>query len=113
MGLTVQVVDIVHGCPAGGVDVRVEHRDGTAWARVTGGATDDGGRLDGTDWLPEDGGSLRLVLDVQKFYATLGLSATLAEVSTALRVHDRHDDHRVWVLLAPTACTFHTDGPTS
>lgn len=113
MAVTVQILDIAHGCAAEGVDVRVERRHGEAWVQVAGATTDDRGRIEGQRWVPAGGGSFRLVIDVQKFFASLGLSAAQAEVSTVLRVAAPDEDRHVHVLLAPSACTLHTDGPAA
>lgn len=107
MAVTVQVQDVAHGCPAGGLGVRVEHRSGRGWVAVDHATTDDAGRLDGT-W-GSGGGALRLVFDTGRFYASLGLPAAVAQVSAALRGAGAGRDHRVSVLLAPVACTVHVE----
>lgn len=111
MAVTVRVEDIAHGCPAGGVDVRVERHTGTTWDAVADLVTDDRGCLEASSWA-DGGGVFRLVIDVQRFYASLGLACSQAQVSTSLRVDDLAGDQHVSVLLAPSACTVHT-GQTS
>jgi 5-hydroxyisourate hydrolase-like protein (transthyretin family) len=108
MAVTVQVQDVAHGCPAGGLEVRVERRAGAGWVAVGHGTTDDGGRFGGT-WTPPEGGVLRLVFEAEKFFASLGLRAGVAEVCAALRVDGPGRDHRVSVLLAPVAATVHVE----
>ncbi len=112
MALTVQVQDIAHGCPAGGVEVRLERQQGRTWTPVGRDTTDDAGRIGG-HWGPADGGVFRLVFEAEKFFASLGLPAALAEITVALRVVDPADDHRVAVLLAPVAATLQVEGPLS
>lgn len=112
MALTVQVQDIAHGCPAGGVEVRLEQQIGRSWTPVGRDTTDDAGRISGL-WGPVRGGVFRLVVEAEKFFASLGLPATLAELTVALRVADPADDHRVAVLLTPVAATLQVEGPLS
>ena len=43
----------------------------------------------------------------------LGISAAQAEVSTVVRVSEPTAEHHLTVLLAPSACVMHLDGPRS
>ncbi|WP_218566237.1 hydroxyisourate hydrolase [Vallicoccus soli] len=120
MPVSVEVVDVVHGAAASGVEVRLEARDGSGWREVATVAADDDGAVPASAWGAAAGplgpaAALRVVVASGRFFASLGLASAQTEVAAALRAADA-GEQRVSVLLAPSACTVHTapaGAPTS
>lgn len=107
MTVTVRVVDTVHGCPAGGVEVHLEQRRRGAWVPVGTAATDERGDVGPQRWGEIGEGALRIVVDSGRFYASLGIVAAQSEISTTIPATGR-DEYSLSVLMAPFACTVHT-----
>lgn len=95
MSLSTHVLDAARGRPAPGVPVRLERRDGDAWAPVAEARTDDDGRV--RDLPPPGKGVHRLVFD------TAGLSDFYPEVAVAFTVTDPGEHYHVPLLLSPYA----------
>jgi 5-hydroxyisourate hydrolase len=95
MSLSTHVLDAARGRPARGVPVRLERREGEAWARVAEGRTDDDGRV--RDLPPPEKGTYRLVFD------TAGQSDFYPEVTVAFNVTDPGEHYHVPLLLSPYA----------
>ena len=113
MPITVRVHDVTHGRPAGGVDVGLERfRDGS-WTPVARTRTDEFGVVPFEAWGQAGSGSHRVVVDSLRFHTLLGICAAQAEVSTVVRVSEPTAEHHLTVLLAPSACVMHLDGPRS
>ena len=107
MTVAVRIVDIMHGCPAGGVEVHLERRSGTAWVPVRTAATDEQGEVAPERWGETGEGTLRVIVDSRRFYASLGIAGAQSEVSTTILVTGR-DEYHLSILMAPFACTLHT-----
>ncbi|HZD38189.1 MAG TPA: hydroxyisourate hydrolase [Actinomycetes bacterium] len=104
MSVTTHVLDLRAGCPAAGVWVVLETRDGDGgWWRVGGGATGADGRLSGL--LPPDRhlepGAHRLVFDTGAWFAEQGVDAFYPEVSVVFEVTDPTQHFHVPLLLSP------------
>jgi 5-hydroxyisourate hydrolase len=95
MSLSTHVLDAARGRPARGVPVRLDRREGNAWARVAEARTDDDGRV--RDLPPPEKGTYRLVFD------TADLSDFYPEVAVAFTVTDPGEHHHVPLLLSPYA----------
>jgi 5-hydroxyisourate hydrolase len=98
MGISTHVLDQASGRPATGVPIRLERLDGSVWAEVASGVTDDDGRLRTlTPPGPAPLGTYRLTFVTRAY---LGEAAFFPEVSIVFVVSDeRH--HHVPLLLAP------------
>ena len=102
MSFTVNVIDCMYGSPAQGVTGRLERQSYGTWEEPVHGRTDENGLLCG--WSPTPAitpGVYRLELDVDRYYATLGIVPLYLRVNVVLRVTDPADDHRVYVLITP------------
>lgn len=92
MSLSTHVLDAGSGRPAAGVEVRLEHQDGTL---ITVDRTNADGRI--TGWSP-GAGVHRLVFDT-------GDHAFYPEVAVTFRITDPDEHHHVPLLLSPYAYT--------
>jgi 5-hydroxyisourate hydrolase len=97
MTLSTHVLDAARGCPAVGVPVRLERRDGAGWQQVAAGETDPDGRLAGWEAAA---GVHRLVFDTGAY---LGPDAFYPEVVVTFRVADAGQRYHVPLLLSPFA----------
>ncbi|XRQ09016.1 hydroxyisourate hydrolase [Actinomadura welshii] len=111
MSILVNVVDSLHGQPAEGVGMHLEHRIDGEWREVVQGKTDENG-----DFRPLNGGPLpqygiyRLELDIDAYYATLGLAPFYPRVTIDFRVSDAGAEHHIPVLITLFACAFYSIG---
>jgi 2-oxo-4-hydroxy-4-carboxy-5-ureidoimidazoline decarboxylase len=102
-GITTHVLDTSLGRPAGGVAVRLERREGTAWIELGRGATDADGRC--RNLLPE-GTTLqpavyRLGFDSAAYFGARGVPTFYPEVSVVFEVREPAQHHHVPLLLSP------------
>jgi 5-hydroxyisourate hydrolase-like protein (transthyretin family) len=107
MSILVSVVDSLHGQPAEGVGVHIESRIDGVWREVVQGKTDQNG-----EFRPLNGGPLpkygiyRLELDIDAYYATLGLAPFYAKVTIDFRICDTGAEHHIPVLITLFACAI-------
>jgi 5-hydroxyisourate hydrolase len=96
--ITTHVLDTSRGCPAGGIEVRLE-RGGTTLGR---GTTNRDGRLRTLleEGVPAEPGEYRLVFETGAYFAALGVPAFHPRVSIDFSVRDA-GHHHVPLLLAP------------
>lgn len=103
MGLSTHILDTTLGRPAAGVDVKLEHRVGDAWASLGGGTTNADGRV--PSLLPAgralEAGTHRITFDVAAYFARLGVAAFYPEVSIVFEVRDASQHYHVPLLLNP------------
>jgi 5-hydroxyisourate hydrolase len=111
MPITVQVLDVVHGRPAGGVGMRLERSDGRDWSLVASVTTDESGRVDDS-WTDPGAGSFRLVVQTRRFFALLGMNPAHGELTIAFDVRDPALEHHIPILIAPFGITTYI-GSTS
>jgi len=102
-GITTHVLDTSLGRPAGGVAVRLERREGSAWIELGRGGTDADGRC--KNLLPE-GVSLqvavyRLSFDSAAYFGGRGVPTFYPEVSVVFEVREPAQHHHVPLLLSP------------
>lgn len=102
MSISVEVIDCMHGRPAEGIAVRLESQVGGAWGEPTRGVTDENGLL--REWQP----SLvvarriyRIELDIDRYYATLGIVPFLPRVTITFRVLDPAERHHLPISITP------------
>jgi 5-hydroxyisourate hydrolase len=102
-GITTHVLDTSLGRPASGVSVRLERREGSAWAELARGATDADGRCknllpDGTGLQPS---VYRLSFDTAEYFGRRGLPTFYPEVVVVFEVREPAQHHHVPLLLSP------------
>ncbi|WP_214324859.1 hydroxyisourate hydrolase [Nonomuraea sediminis] len=108
MPLRVDVVDVAHGRPAAGVRI-LAFRLAEASSSEAEGCTDQSGSLVWPDLaLPLSRGSYRLELNVDSYFATLGIVPANPLVVIVFRVSDPADPPRLTVLIAPNAHTVYS-----
>ena len=101
MSFTVCVIDTMHGRPADGVAVRVERRVDGEWRGLVQGVTDETGGLAGVlSKLPVTCGVYRVELDVDGYFASLGIAAFHPVVSVVFRVGEPTGYH-IPILITP------------
>ncbi|HEX8304362.1 MAG TPA: hydroxyisourate hydrolase [Jatrophihabitans sp.] len=99
MSLSTHVLDAVHGRPAHGVPVRLEHRGPGGWIALAERVTGADGRIaDLSTGLAA--GSYRLVFDTESY---LGPQAFYPEVVISFRVEGAGQHYHVPLLLSPFA----------
>jgi 5-hydroxyisourate hydrolase len=104
MSILVSVVDSMHGRPAEGVVVCLGGQVDGAWQEIIHGHTDEQGQF--RDWYGElvlTRGMHRLQLDIDSYYATLGLAPYYPRVSIDFRVADPAERHHIPVQITPYA----------
>lgn len=105
MNITVSIVDCVYGRPAEGVDVHLERKAGVGWEATGTQRTDREGRIH--DWrLPQDvlpGGVYRLVCEVDRYFATTGVTPFHPRITAEFRVFGSEKDSHLHIGVAPHA----------
>ncbi len=100
--LSTHVLDATAGCPAAGMPVRLDRRDGAGWAGLAEGVTGPDGRLAG--WVPAAGfgaGEYRLRFGTGDWFAGQGRVTFYPEVVVIFTVTDPVAHHHVPLLLSP------------
>lgn len=103
MKVTVSVVDCAQGRPAEGVAGRLERRVDGVWTEQAKGRTDECGSI---TWgrVPSPAKCVyRIELDVDQYFATLGIVPTHPWVTIVFRVLDPAADQHIPVLMTPHA----------
>jgi 5-hydroxyisourate hydrolase len=106
--ITTHVLDLVHGRPARGIAVRLEHHAaGRGWVKLSDRVTDEDGRVG--DLTPVDGkieaGRYRLTFETGAYFAARHEPAFHPEVIVVFEVADPSRHHHVPVLLSPFGYT--------
>lgn len=100
MGIAVQALDTVYGRSAAGIRARLDHVDNGKWTSVAEAETDQEGRVRGWRARRFDRGLYRIVLDSDRYFVSLGLSAAYPEVAILFRMGET-DSCQIQVFLAP------------
>lgn len=108
MDITVKVIDGIHGRPAEGVDVRVACFGGDPGggqvemaAEMAKGQTDISGQARYTEQLAERAKRYSVEIDVDKYFASLGIISCQQKITILFRVLDPADEYRVVSVLTP------------
>ena len=101
--VTTHVLDTGSGKPAADVPVTLNVLDGTSWAQIADGVTDEDGRIKqlGPDRLPT--GTYRLAFDTGKYFAASGTETFFPEVTLTFGVVESEAHYHVPLLLSPFA----------
>lgn len=102
MGISTHVLNTATGRPAVGVAVTLERVDRDVWSEVTGGSTDDDGRLGGL--VSDDDleiGTWRISFGTGGYFAARGEVAFYPEVRIDFEVHDASEHYHVPLLVSP------------
>ena len=102
MGISTHVLNTAIGRPAVGMAVTLERVDGDSWSEVTGGETNDDGRV-GPLVSDEDLqiGTYRITFGTGGYYASRGEVSFYPEVSIDFEVHDASEHYHVPLLTSP------------
>ncbi|GAA3425944.1 hydroxyisourate hydrolase [Streptosporangium sandarakinum] len=101
MGIAIQTLDGVYGRPAASVRIRLECADGGHWNPDAKAETDHEGRVQ--DWKGRrfERGVYRLILESDRYFVGLGLTAAYSEIVVLFRMHDETDSYQIQVQLSP------------
>lgn len=105
MNITITVIDGLSGHPADGVGVTVVGRLAGEAARRLNGFTDPRGKFTyaaGSEH-PSDGTDYTVELDVDAYFASLGIVAGCKQVTIRVRVVSTQTDYRIGALITPFA----------
>jgi 5-hydroxyisourate hydrolase len=96
--ITTHVLDTARGCPAAGVDVKLERGQEAGWEAVATGVTNDDGRV--TDLMAGslDEGFYRLTFDTGRYHQGRGF---YPEVTVVFQVDNTEQHYHVPLLLSP------------
>jgi 5-hydroxyisourate hydrolase len=98
--ISTHVLDTAAGCPATGMPVDLEIRDGNGWAGVAAAATDDDGRVAAlADVAP---GTYRVVFDIRTYF---GPEAFYPTINVTFEVTDAAERYHVPLILSPFGYT--------
>lgn len=100
--ITTHILDTARGRPAAGVAVLLERQDGTAFAAVGEGKTDDDGRV--TDLMAAgtlQAGVYRISFDTDGYHRSIGVEGFYPSVSINFRVDAADEHYHVPLLLNP------------
>lgn len=101
-GITTHVLDTARGCPAAGVQVRLERQIDGAWSTVGAGPTDDDGRnkgLLGGEAL--EVGHYRISFEIADYHAKAGVEGFFPRAAIEFMVRDAQAHYHVPLLLSP------------
>jgi 5-hydroxyisourate hydrolase len=102
MGISTHVLNTAIGRPAVGMAVTLERVDSGTWSEVTGGATNEDGRV-GPLVSDEDLaiGTYRITFGTGGYFADRGEVSFYPEVSIDFEVHDSSEHYHVPLLVSP------------
>ncbi len=95
VNLTVEALESVHGRGAVGLHARLETLIDKEWAVLAERRTDESGRIDDWEGRGERQGLYRIVFDVDRYFAGLGMTPTYPKVTTTFRVSGERTGCRV------------------
>lgn len=101
MGITIEVVDGIHGRAAEGMAVRLSQEVSGAWVLAGGGSADDHGVVPKVSTPLR--GRYQLEVDLDRYYPALGMEPTVCRATVTFRVF--HPDERVSLLVVVTPST--------
>jgi 5-hydroxyisourate hydrolase len=101
--VTTHVLDTARGCPAAGIQIRLEQRsDDGSFVEVGAGHTDEDGRLKGL--LPEDSltsGTFRITFETGAYLLRTAGAAFYPEVVVHFQIDSPDQHYHVPLLLSP------------
>lgn len=101
MSLSTHVLDATTGCPAQGVDVRLESRTADGWRVIARSQTDADGRI--RELGAPGTGVQRVGFDTGAYFARRGITTFYPEVIVTFEIVDQTAHHHVPLLLSPYA----------
>ena len=100
--ITTHILDTARGCPARGVPLTLERRDGDAWTLLASGVTDSDGRV--ADLL-EPGdltvGLYRMTFQTGAYFESQGISGFYPYVPVPFHIAELGQHYHVPLLLSP------------
>lgn len=101
MNIAIKVMDGVLGRPAEGIAVSIASQSDGVHAELARGFTDSSGRFGFAPREAPVGENYRIELDVDRYYASLGIVASYKKATVVLRVPDPGADHQILTLVTP------------
>lgn|SRR5487761_1398470 len=102
MSITITAIDCLHGHPAAGVLVQLARRNDHGWREPSKGCTDDTGNVGSWDPEPKlERGVYRVELDLDGYFATLGIAPFMPTAVASFRVLDSSEPCRITLLVTP------------
>ncbi|KQX57963.1 MULTISPECIES: hydroxyisourate hydrolase [unclassified Streptomyces] len=101
LNVIAEALESVHGRSAVGLNARLESLLDNEWVLLAERRTDEDGRID--EWGHAGGhrGLYRIVFDVDRYFAGLGLTPGYPEVTTTFRASEEGAGHRVTLTFSP------------
>jgi len=102
MGISTHILNTAIGRPATGVTVTIERETSDTWSELTGGITDEDGRI--APFVTDDElaeGIYRITFATGAYFAELGQEAFHPEVTIDFQVRDTDQHYHVPLLITP------------
>ena len=100
--ITTHVLDTARGCPAEGLPIRLEIREGDSWSQIAEGVTNADGRI--ADLMqPGDlaAKTYRMTFDTGRYFESAGTAGFYPYVSIVFQIEAPQDHYHVPLLLSP------------
>ncbi len=100
--ISTHVLDTARGCPAEGMPIRLERRDGDGWTVLSEQITNHDGRVGAL--VPEgriELGVHRMTFGTETYHATLGVKGFYPEVAVEFEILASDEHYHVPLLISP------------
>jgi 5-hydroxyisourate hydrolase len=101
MTITIQVLDNMHGRPAGGVNARLEVLRSSEWTTISVAETNDKGYVEAWDSHHLERGLYRIIFDSDSYFARLGVVTGCPEAIVVFKILNHLHDFQGQVNLSP------------
>lgn len=99
--ITTHVLDTSRGCPAAGLNVRLDFRRSSEWVTIGRAKTDANGRILTFSSAPVVPGTYRLTFDTAAYHKSGGVAPFFPEVTVMFDVESGGTHYHVPLLLSP------------
>lgn len=103
MSFSTCVIDGVYGRPAEGVPIRLYGMSEDHWRELGRGRTDSDGRISSLLDTSSGWALVRLELDLDAYFSTLGITSCYPVITITMRIADASDSHLVSLLITPSS----------
>ena len=100
--ITTHVLDTARGCPAEGIDLRLERQEAAGWTSLASGTTNADGRV--ADLLgerPLTAGTYRMTFETASYFQATGTGGFYPYVAIVFHIVDPGQHYHVPLLLSP------------